>query len=687
MSSVTLRARLFSFDSETGARRPTWLVVIAGLLAVVLGLAGLAVGVTAANAHDRDYDVSCFGITLKLTWYDTSGQNKVSVVIDGVERVPVDKQNNFGQNYTFSTTWDASVAHDYVITVRGHDGYDLDASGTQQPCAAPEVDLTATECNTTDGLTNLTATAAGFAAYGGKNGSYPSYAEKYTGVLYQDGAVYREVADVQADADGVFVWNGEPAGHTYTWVVTGTTNAGLTATAVAEVVGCPQNSALVVTVQECTSPTTANATVVVDASLLTPGRSYTAELRQGTTVIAGPLAVVPLGDGTATFSIPVPPSTNGLTVVLTDVAADLETTSRVFSTKVCPSEPTTPTVGHQVCDEVGGDLELTVSLGGLTQGRTYVVEVLPAAGGPTVVSQEIVAGGTSHGGLTYAVDAGTYVVTVTDKLVPALTKTSDPVEVMDCPTQPDIALSPTECEEAGGKGEIAVTFTGLAVGREYSVTITQDGNAVAGYPDPATVSLLAPLPPYTNLDPGATYLVTVIDTAAPSVLDSASIYLEQCPMTPTIELSLTCLLLDGESLITATIADLALGEQYDVVVTATSAPPAGTALASAVAVIDTVSVTGGPDPTTVTFQVPNDVDYTVTVTQVANPKITNAASIFAAVCDLPTFPLPPDLPTLALTGASDRTLPMLGALGLVQFGVALLALAAMVQFTPRRRVA
>lgn len=701
MSSDSLRARspFFSFDSETGARRPTWVIVLAGLLSVVLGLAGLAFGVTAANAHDRDLDVSCFGITVKLTNYNSSGQNKVSVVVDGTERVPADKQNDFGQNYTFTTTWDASASHSYVVTVRGQDGYNLDQSGTQQPCAKPTVGLQATECNTTDGLTNITATASGFASYGGKNPGYPGYQEKYAGVLYQDGAVYKQVADVQADADGTFVWNGEPAGHTYTWTVTGTTNAGLTSSIEAKVVGCPQNSALVVTVQECTSPTTANASVLVEASLLTPDRTYTAVVKQGGSVIAGPIAVTPLGDGTATFSIPVPPSTSGLTVVLTDVEAQIATTSAVFGTKVCPSEPTTPTVGHQVCDAVGGKLELTVTLGGLTNGRSYIVEVLPAGGGAAVASEEIVAGGTTQGGLTYPVPAGSYVVTVTDKLVPALTKTSDAVEVKDCPTQPEIALTPTECDAAGGKGEIAVVFSGLGAGREYSVTITADGNAVPGYPTPATVSLLAPLPAYTDLDPGMTYLVTVIDSAAPGVMDSASIFLEQCPMTPDIELGLQCLLFDGESLVTATIDDLVEGEDYDVVVTATTAPPVPSAVggaggslattvspASAVAVVYSETVTGGVDPTTVTFQVPNNVDYTVTVTKVANAKVTNSASIFAAICDLPTFPLPPELPTLALTGSGDTTMPMLGALGLVQFGVALLALAAMLQFTPRRRL-
>jgi hypothetical protein len=161
-------------------------------------------------------------------------------------------------------------------------------------------------------------------------------------------------------------------------------------------------------------------------------------------------------------------------------------------------------------------------------------------------------------------------------------------------------------------------------------------------------------------------------------------------MTPDIDLTLECRLLFGDSLVTATIGELASGADYVVTIETTVAPAplaaGGTSAAAGLAAIDTQTVTGGPDPSVVTFTVPNNVDYTVTVTKVSNSKVTNSASIFAAICDPPTLSLPPELPTLALTGAGDTTMPMLGALGLVQFGVALLALAAMLQFTPRRRL-
>jgi len=326
---------------------------------------------------------------------------------------------------------------------------------------------------------------------------------------------------------------------------------------------------------------------------------------------------------------------------------------------------------------VGGALQITVALDGLTPGRTYLVEVLPSGGGAAVATQEVLASASSQSGLVFDVPAGTWVVRITDALVTTLTKTSDPVVVAECPTRFDVALTPTECDAAGGTASIAVALTGLGAGREYTVTITANGSAVPGYPTPITVtSATLPLAPYTNLQPGTTYTVTVVDTAATGVKDAASIVLGQCPMTPQLTLDLECLVLDGDSLISATIDDLADGEEYLVTIEAGGQ------------VLETQTITGEPLPSTVTFQVPNDVEYTVTATKVANAKVTSSASIFAAICDLPTFPFPdPELPTLALTGAGDAIMPMLGALGLVQFGVALLAFAAMLQFTPRRRVA
>jgi hypothetical protein len=700
MSSDSLRARspFFSFDTETGSRRPRWVAFLAGLLAMLFIVTGVSVGVGAANAHTPTVKVDCYGVTVKLQSYNTNnnGQNSLKIVIGdgGVETVEVDTPN-FGTSFaetTYKFTNPSATNNSYSVKVVAHDddgdnGWNVDKSGIAPSCDAPAATLTATQCNTIDGTTTVTA-----------NFSKLLNGLTYTAQLFKNDVAFD--APFTPSTASAKIWTGLEAGVTYKLTVTSTQYPGLTATTTTTVVGCPQNNALVVTVTECTSPSNANASVLVTASDLVPGRTYTATLYQGATAIR--TVPVTQGNGTSVqFPIELAPSTSGYTVVLTDTLASTTVTSAGFATKACPTDPGTPVVVPSVCTEVGEDdtLTLTVSLAGLTAGRVYLIQIDGAQ------VDEITAGGTSQDDLVYPTTAGTHTVTIVDKLVPTLTKTSDPVDVKACPTQPDVTLAVTECAEAGGFGEILATFSGLGVGREYAVTITENGNAVPGYPGSATVSSVLPLPAYTDLDPGKTYTVTIVDKAANGVLDAASVYLEQCPMTPQIALTLKCLLVEGDSLITATISDLVDGEEYDVMVIATTPPPAVPApapaaapagraafatgtpvVASAVAVVYTDVITAGPTPSTVTVQLPNNVDYQFVVTKKTNAKVTNSASIFAAICDLPTFPFPdPELPTLALTGAGDTTMPMLGALGLVQFGVALLALAAMLQFAPRRR--
>jgi hypothetical protein len=685
MSSDSLRARspFFSFDSETGSRRPRWVAVLAGLLAILFIVTGVGVGLGAANAHTPSVKVDCYGVTVKLQSYNGGGANSLKIVLNGEVKVDTADFGTSWPQTTYAFANPSATDNTWSVKVVAHDddgnrGWNVDQSGTAPSCDAPDATLSATQCNTIDGTTTVTATFSKLLA-----------GLTYTAQLYRDDVPF-ESAFTPSTASSK-IWPGMDAGVTYKLTVSSTQYSGLTKTVSTVVVGCPQNSALVVAVTECTSPTTANASVLVTASQLVVGRTYTATVYQGPTVIAGPIAVAQGGSTSVAFSIDVPPSTSGLTVVLTDTLAATTVTSATFATKACPTDPGTPTVTTTVCTEVGDDdqLTVTVSLTGLTAGRVYLVQV----DGTQVA--EITAAGTSEGGLVYPVAPGVHTVTIVDKLVPALTKTSEPIEVKACPTQPDIAFQVTECEEAGGKGEITATFTGLGVGREYLVTITENGNSVPGYGTAVTVtSLTAPLT-YVDLAPAKTYTVTIVDKLATSVKDAASVFLEQCPMTPQIELTLECLFLEGDSLVSATISDLAPGEEYEVTIEDDSSPApvalgglgGGLAVTAAGAPVDSTTVTGGLDPTKVTFQVPNNVDYTVTVTKVSNSKVTNSASIFAAICDLPTFPLPPELPTLALTGAGDTTMPMLGALGLVQFGVALLALAAMLQFTPRRRVA
>ena len=676
MSSVPLRPRspFFSFDAETGSKRPRWYVFIAGLLAVVLGLISLVAGVTSASAHNKEWDASCFGGWVSLTYYNDSQNNTVSVKVDGQEQATAQQQVDFGTTFYTEWSWDPAVSHTIEIHVNGWDGYDLDVVKTVAACTLPTAGLTSTVCNTTGGTTNVTATFSGFA-------SYKDYAETYTGVLKnENNVVVGTLPNLQTIAGGTYTWNGLEAGHVYTFTVTGNTHATLTYSTTSTVVGCPQLKDFAVTPMVCNSTTGNNGGVTV-AATVTPGRAYTIIVTNGTTTYGTYNVLASNASASINVTIPLAENLTNLQVIMTDDLAPSGDQNKVresikFSTGPCPKVPTAPTVVPSVCTEVGGSLTISVTLNGLVPTRSYTVSI------DGTVVDTIVAGGTTHGGLSYPVTAGSHTVTVTDTLVPAATVTSPAFMVEACPTDPGISFDIAECSVPGSKGTITATFTNLGPGREYTVTITGNGSSVPGFLAPLTVTSATPPTVYGGLDPSVAYTVTIVDNAAPSILDAKSVTLAACPMTPKIELSLQCLLFDGESIITASISDLKPGAQYLVEISDDApAPIAGAAVAAPVA---GQTITGGATPSSATFQVPNNLTYTVKVTALSNAAITNTAQIFAAICDLPTFDFPPELPTLALTGA-DTTMPMLGALGLVQFGVALLALAAMLQFAPRRR--
>lgn len=665
MSSAPLRASspFFTFDSETGSRRPRWLTFLAGLVTLLLVSAGVFVGVSAASAHTPHVSSDCYGISVKLDSYNNhgGGKNSLKIVVDGKTEVDT---ANFGTSYPLTTflfddptkanSWSVKVvAHDDPT---GHHNWSIDRSGTSTPCAPPGIDLTASVCNTIGGTTTLTATFNSLLS-----------GQTYSAQLFKDGVP--EGAPFTPTTVGNKVWSGMAAGHTYRLTVTNTKYPTMSKSVEAKVVGCPQNSALVVTVNECTSPTGPNATVDVTASQLVPGRSYTAQVWQGGAPITGDIAINQGASTSVTFQIPVPPSTSGMTVVLTDTASSTTVTSATFAAKPCPSDPTKPAVTASTCTVVGGSLEISVTLDGLTPSRVYLVQI----DGTTV--HEFTAGATSEGGLVFPVTAGSHTVTIVDKAVPAITKTSEPIVVTACPVQPDVSLAVTECSEPGGSGVVTASFAGLGSGRDYTVTINDGGSAVPGYPA-KTITAGAADEVFSGLLAGHSYTVTVIDNLAPTVLDAASLTLKPCPQTPTVSLQLVCDLISGTSTIGVTLDKLVAGDSYTVSIEDDGGAPAGTP--------ETVTTAS---PTAPSFVVPNGAFYTVSIVNDANAKITGSADIYAADCDLPTFPLPPELPTLALTGAGDTTMPMLGALGLVQFGVALLALAAMLQFTPRRRIA
>lgn len=686
MSSVPLRPRspFFSYDSETGSRRPRWFTVLAGFLALLIAAAGVLVGVSAASAHIPKFNVDCYGLSVELLWYDTGGDNSVYVEIGDQVKVDIaDFGSDFPYQYWAFANAGGGIPYKVVVKAwddpTGSKGYSFTEEGVSPACKTPTIGLNATQCSEIGKAGRLQATFSDL--IGGQ--TYVAKLLKST-----DGVTFTEVETFTPSTVNPKVWDPLTAGFIYRVTVESTNPAGLSAFKDVTMIGCPQNNKLIVTVNQCTSPDVPNASLHVVASDLVPGRTYIAQIFKNGTLIPGDYPVT-VTNGGWTADLPVPPSTQGLTVKITDVGFGITAeSSPALNTDPCPTRPTLPSVTSQECKTVNGPLDITVTVGSLTPGRSYLIAI---DGGTvaTIVAQtsdtfKVNGTGTTLSSLTFASTVGAHTVTIQDEALPAIISAPSAVEVKACPTEPLITLSLDQCSVPGGKGGISAKFDDLGSGRAYEVTITFNNNAVPGYPT-VPFSVTAPTTSYTidytDLAVGPGYLVTIRDVAA-GLTWSEGANLEACPNTPKIDLSLECLLLEGDSLITASVSDLQNGVKYDVVVTAGSPGSAGGAGAATLAApVASTQITGGPTPSTVTFQLPNNVTYTVTVTKVGNAAVTNAASIFAAICDLP------DLPTLALTGSSDTTMPMLGALGLVQFGVALLALAAMLQFHPRRRIA
>lgn len=678
------RARnpFFAFDSETGRRRPTWVIVLAGLLSVLLGIGGVGLAASAASAHNQAWEASCYSLTLSLTWYNNNGgDNTLSVKIDDVEQIPQGPGSigeNFGSDYVNTFTWDPATSHTFEIHAAGWDGYPLDVpKTTQAACDPPTVGLTATQCNTTGGTVDLTATASGFASYTSNTGGFPSYADTYTGTLLRDGVATPGVApvtDVQS-GPGTYTWTGLEAGHTYSWTVTSDQHGTLKATTQAIVVGCPDAKDFSVAVTQCTAPGASNAFVQVNATVV-PGRAYTFTVTDGTQSYGSYTVGVGNTASAQSFPIPLAENLSDVYVVMTDDAApagDASKTkqSNTFSTNPCPLIPGTPLVDPDQCAVVGGTLQIHASFSGLVPGRAYDV-LLNGTKIDSFTSSTSTWPETAGTKVDYTVTAGSYVVTLVDQAVPTIKADSASVTVKDCPTLPEVALDLDQCSVPGGTGAITASLTGLSTGRDYTVTLTDGGSSVPAYPA-ETITQGAADRVYSGLIAGHSYTVTVVDKAAPAVVGAASTTLEPCPQTPGVSVQLKCDIISGTSSIGTSLTGLAAGQTYTVSIV----DDKGKAAAFPVDV--TTASASAP-----TFTVPNGHYYTVSVVNAANAAIAASVSVYAAVCELETFPLDPQLPTLAFTGA-DTAGPMLGALGLVQFGVVLLALAAMLQFRPKRR--
>jgi hypothetical protein len=567
--------------------------------------------------------------------------------------------------FTFDSSFDAFFAFDdstkafaFTAEIHGHDGYDQIVAAESTPCAPPAVvELSVPRCDAVGGTTDLTASFQqlvkdrlyGLTLASSKAGSNP---------------VTLDFTPDQATKS--YTWPGLEPGFTYTVTITDSTNADLTATKSVDSVGCPQQSGISIDPTECVTAG-GDATYTATATELTIGREYRIDIVDSSTTTAVATKTFTASTTHETLSSTVAALGTYYATVTDTVLGGLSIKSTETTFLPCPQALVKPTFAVSDCNALpadtaptGGTIELKVT--GLVPGRSYTISVTNPAGVPTVTT--LTATSSNYTAQLTGLAAGNYTATVTDALVRTFTAANQAL-LIACPTDASIvSLSATQCSTAGGLGSITAAISGYAVGRTYTVTLSRnatvlDSRAFTG----ATIR-------YSDLTPGSTYRVTLIDDeASPPVNVASDQTLAACAGSPSIRLQARCDSAATES-VSAALNTLVVGNRYTARLTKTST-------GKPVPFIPEQQFVATASSATITFpKIPGAIDYTVTLAD-ADHKDVAQSRILLMLCDLPTLSLPSGLPTislgtrrsLAFTGESP-VIPAVVGIGMLQLGLA-----------------
>ena len=127
-----------------------------GLLVVLFFILALP-----AQAHTWSVTHDCAGLNVVLRDYNTTGDNSLSITIDG-QQVDI---ADFGRDHNESINWDPTQPHTYNVTVMAHDdldgsiGWSFSVNDSQERCVNPTT-TTAPATTTTAPATTTTAPTA-----------------------------------------------------------------------------------------------------------------------------------------------------------------------------------------------------------------------------------------------------------------------------------------------------------------------------------------------------------------------------------------------------------------------------------------------------------------------------------------------------------------------------------------------
>lgn len=683
------------FDQSTGQKRKLWSLRdtrgIAALVALALvvgsGLAVVSVS-SAAEAHTPRITPSCEGLHVTGQYYETGGANLVTIQIDGGATETFEFGRSFDSNdakYRDSFTFaDSTKQHTYTATVTAYNAktkseiaqWNMSKTGISTPCAAPSVDLTAASCEAPGEKTAITATF-----------SKLNTARTYT-ITLKDAAgnVTEKDETFKSNQDTTkHVFTGTAPGNAYTVTITDNVNTDLTASKTVTGAACPDDAGIAIVPCECTVPG-GDASLKVNLSDVIIGHEYNVTV---VNAVSGDVVyektVTAEKTGGVQVSTRAVAASGSYYATVVDAsrqgAEPLKSSTHTFLP--CPDMIPAPVVTATQCDAVSTEAqgEISVAANGLVPGRSYNIVVTDGENNPVFTKNGFVADASTFNEKLTGLAEGTYTVTVTDVLKPKYTN-SAMATLLPCATNDTtIEFAAEQCTAPGGAAALTATVSHFAVGRDYTVTLMLNNVAVGESQKLDSSTGAAQTFTFADLEPDNTYRVVVTDTkSSPDTITAAQdVRLDACPTNPVVVIAQAECNVLGASSVDVSAEQLVVGQSYTVTVMTKS----------------TGGVVEGVTP--VTFEadmptrsltidnVPNGDTYTVTIEN-ADKSLSGQGEVTLEVCDLPTFPLPPeeppttvppvtipstvDLPTLAYTGSSTFA-PTLAGLGFLQLGLVL----------------
>jgi hypothetical protein len=314
----------------------------------------------------------------------------------------------------------------------------------------------------------------------------------------------------------------------------------------------------------------------------------------------------------------------------------------VSGTSTPCAPPSILSIDIPTCTVPGGTTDITASVGGIDTSHAYTIELSSPEAGATNIAAAAFTPGAATGTYPFpgVAPGHTYTVTVRDTTIPGLSASSSATSI-GCPHDAGVDVTAEQCTVPGGNATFDFTATGLVLGRNYTVVLTNlttSTTATTHVVGDATGTYFSKFPAAA----GATYKASITDDlvgAASTRTTDPKAYLP-CPQTfpkPSLLVDpCTSTSPPSNAVLSYLGTGLVPGRQYTVTVTdaasANLVPPV------------TFTASSSTYPTNgVAAEIPNidPGNYTVTVTDLLVPSFTQF--------EVATIILCPAMPELAFT--------------------------------------